>query len=220
LAKNRTEAGNPGVFLSFFPLTAGFLFLFNKVGCSLLELIVRRGGVRTTGNGIAGFALAAVCLAAGGAALAAEGDVDSAAILAAHNQWRAKTGVPDLVWSDKLAAAAQKWASHLAGTTCTHGHSGGEHGENLYWASPRIGSDRRHSPQNVTPQKVVDAWGSEIKDYDYSDNSCHTICGHYTQLVWRDTKEVGCAMAVCPDKAQIWVCNYHPAGNMIGKKPY
>jgi pathogenesis-related protein 1 len=39
-------------------------------------------------------------------------------------------------------------------------------------------------------------------------------------VVWRDTKEVGCAMAICANKSQLWVCNYYPAGNMVGKKPY
>jgi pathogenesis-related protein 1 len=67
---------------------------------------------------------------------------------------------------------------------------------------------------------VVDAWGNEVNYYSYADNSCSGVCGHYTQLVWQSTREVGCAMAVCGDKAQIWVCTYHPAGNFVGQKPY
>ncbi|MCI5139186.1 MAG: hypothetical protein D3922_12405, partial [Candidatus Electrothrix sp. AR1] len=62
--------------------------------------------------------------------------------------------------------------------------------------------------------------GGGVKYYDYATNSCHSVCGHYTQVVWRSTKEVGCGMASCNDKAQLWVCQYNPRGNMLGQKPY
>ena len=76
----------------------------------------------------------------------------------------------------------------------------------------------------VTPEQVVDYWGGEVQWYDYTTNSCNAptgkYCGHYTQVVWASTTEVGCAMAVCPDSAQIWTCQYRPAGNVVGQKPY
>ena len=47
------------------------------------------------------------------------------------------------------------------------------------------------------------------------------MCGHYTQMVWQTSTKVGCAMAVCEDsQEQVWVCQYQPAGNWVGKKPY
>ncbi|MDO9190699.1 MAG: CAP domain-containing protein [Sulfurimicrobium sp.] len=46
------------------------------------------------------------------------------------------------------------------------------------------------------------------------------MCGHYTQLVWKKTTAVGCGMAVCGSRDQIWVCQYSPAGNWAGQKPY
>lgn len=189
----------------------------------------------------AGFFLAAVCLSAcvqakatqpaasnattapaGGEAApsAGGGAVDAAATIAVHNEWRAKYGVPPLKWSDKLAGVAQKWASHLAGTTCSLGHSGNEYGENIYWASSIMHSDGKRELSTKTPKDAVDSWGNEVQWYDHTDNTCHMECGHYTQVVWKDTKEVGCAMAVCGDNSQIWVCNYYPAGNIVGKKPY
>ncbi|MCI5224143.1 MAG: SCP-like extracellular, partial [Candidatus Electrothrix sp. AR4] len=85
---------------------------------------------------------------------------------------------------------------------------------------PVTSSDGSKKMQNITAQNVVDAWGNEITDYDYSDNSCHSVCGHYTQVVWKTTMEVGCGMATCNDKSQIWVCQYTPQGNMVGEKPY
>ena len=167
----------------------------------------------------------ALCLLvsfSGGTSKAAEDQkaVDPAAMIAAHNQWRSKTGVPGLKWSAELAEAAHEWAAHLAESTCTPGHSNGKYGENVYMASPVTSSDGSTKMQDITVQNVVDAWGNEIKDYDHEDNTCHFVCGHYTQVVWKTTTEVGCGMATCEDNSQIWICQYTPAGNMVGEKPY
>jgi pathogenesis-related protein 1 len=70
---------------------------------------------------------------------------------------------------------------------------------------------------------VVNSWGNERADYNYKNNSCREgkMCGHFTQLVWQSTTSVGCAVAECEDShEQIWVCQYQPAGNWIGQKPY
>ena len=141
-------------------------------------------------------------------------------MVAAHNQWRSKTGVPALKWSNDLTASAQQWADQLARSGCRVKHSTGADGENIYWAGAAQRSDGTSSMQEITEQNVVDAWGNEVKDYDYASNSCHGVCGHYTQVVWKNTTEVGCGMAACNDKAQIWVCQYTPRGNMVGQKPY
>jgi pathogenesis-related protein 1 len=147
--------------------------------------------------------------------------LDQEAMIAAHNKWRSKVGVPGLIWSDELARSSQEWIDHLAKTSCSQGHSGISHGENIYQAGPAMRSSGSSRMQNITAQNVVAAWGNEINDYDYSDNSCHSVCGHYTQVVWKTTREVGCAMAACGDKkTQLWACQYSPAGNMVGQKPY
>jgi pathogenesis-related protein 1 len=136
-----------------------------------------------------------------------------AGMVAAHNTWRSKVKVPDLVWSKTLATVAQTWANSLKSTqNCAMVHSGNpKYGENLYWSSGFT----------ATTQQVVDAWGNEVKDYTYATNKCATgkMCGHYTQVVWKDTTEVGCGKATCGAQ-QIWVCNYNPPGNWIGQKPY
>ncbi|MGB5686383.1 MAG: CAP domain-containing protein [Candidatus Electrothrix sp.] len=146
--------------------------------------------------------------------------INPASMVTAHNHWRTKTGVPALKWSNDLTASAQQWADQLAWSGCRMKHSTGANGENIFWAGAVQRSDDTLSMQEITEQNVVDAWGNEVKDYDYASNSCHGVCGHYTQVVWKSTKEVGCGKASCPDKGQIWVCQYTPRGNMIGQKPY
>jgi pathogenesis-related protein 1 len=142
-------------------------------------------------------------------------------MVTAHNKWRSEVGVPDLKWSNALAKTAQAWADKLKSEGCILKHSQGSgYGENLYQAGPITRSDGTRKAQSVTPQKVVDSWGKEKQNYNYKDNSCSGVCGHYTQVVWKNTKEVGCGMAICSDKSQVWVCNYNPPGNFTGEKPY
>jgi len=154
-------------------------------------------------------------------------DHQQRALVAAHNRWRAEVGVPDVRWSADLGSAARQWAQHLANTNaCNMRHASrdvlGDSGENLYWASAIRWSGGRREVQDVAPAKVVDSWGSEIRDYDASGNRCAPgkACGHYTQVVWRDSREIGCAKAQCEDKSQVWVCRYQPAGNIVGRRPY
>lgn len=145
-------------------------------------------------------------------------------LLQAHNRWRAEVGVPPLVWADDLARLAGDWAQTLRdGRDCRMEHSRRPQlGENLYWASPVKHSDGRRQLQRFSAAQPVDRWASEKADFDVAINTCRPgrVCGHYTQLVWRDTREVGCARAVCADHSQVWVCNYRPAGNVVGRRPY
>lgn len=152
-------------------------------------------------------------------------------ILDSHNKVRSKFKQQPLSWSQALASYAQEWVNHLAQTqNCDMMHrpnySGDlfqqKHGENLFWASAeQLGSGIKKL-QNVSPREIVKAWAEEEAFYDYRSNKCQEgqICGHFTQLVWHESKQVGCAKAICPDKSQIWACNYHPRGNYIGEWPY
>ncbi|WGZ94471.1 MAG: CAP domain-containing protein [Candidatus Thiothrix putei] len=150
-------------------------------------------------------------------------------MLDSHAQARAAVAVMPLIWSSQMTDYAQQWANHLAtnnGCQMQHRSVAGMNplnaGENLYWASAVQWTDGRTEVQNITSAHVASAWASEIADYDYASNTCvpGKMCGHYTQMVWRNSTEVGCAMAICPDKGQIWVCNYNPPGNVLGEKPY
>jgi hypothetical protein len=132
-------------------------------------------------------------------------------ILAVHNSERAAVGVPPLVWSDSLAASAQTWAEHLL-TIHQWVHSGP--GENIasfswFWGptSPNGGG---------TPYWVAEKpnWHGGVLT---AENWYPT--GHYTQMVWRNTQEVGCGVAN-NGESSILVCHYNPPGNEIGKAPY
>lgn len=150
-------------------------------------------------------------------------------MIRAHNEVRAALDMPGLEWSDEVAAVAQEWASYLAEKNhckLKHRPSSGKYarryGENIYWASALKWSDGRAEVQRISPDEVVGSWAGEAEDYRYSDNSCRPgkVCGHYTQVVWRNSTRLGCGMAICSDKGQVWVCSYDPPGNFIGEKPY
>lgn len=131
--------------------------------------------------------------------------------LVLQNSIRSSLGELPLVWSSELTDAAQEWANHLIESGTFKHHASGVYGENLYEI---IGG-------TATPQDVVSAWAKEKKYYDLDNNSCSVDvdCGHYTQIVWSTTRAVGCAFATDP-RRQVWVCEYYPAGNVIGYRPY
>ena len=140
-------------------------------------------------------------------------------ILDAHNKYRIDLDLPELVWSSDLANNSKQWSDKLISMDIFE-HSNTRYGENIFLI---IGRD-------ATPMEVVDDWASEKEYFDYETkkclkNCCDYVdccsheCGHYTQIIWRETKEVGCAVSKLGSK-QIWVCQYNPAGNYVGEKTY
>ncbi len=165
------------------------------------------GGGAAAGNGSAG--------STGNCAEPAE----LAGITAAHNRIRADVqaasggALPPLTWSCGVASYAQNYADDLATQGCPLDHSSGPYGENLYWSSG-----------NASPEDAVEAWASEGQCYTYGrfPEQCSGACGdcgHYTQIVWRDSTSLGCGKANCSD-ASVWVCDYDPPGNFVGEYPY
>ena len=130
-------------------------------------------------------------------------------MLAGHNSVRARVGVAPLTWSDRLARVAQEWASTLLARRQFAHRQNSTLGENLFEISGAA----------ATPARVLDAWVGEGRNYNLASNTCRGVCGHYTQIVWSGTREVGCAVAR-GGRTEVWVCEYDPPGNVVGTRPY
>jgi hypothetical protein len=139
-------------------------------------------------------------------------------ILAAHNTERLELGLQPLSWNNALAESAQLWADHLASSgRFEHAPDNARNpeGENL-WAGTR---------GYYSPEAMVEAWAREKKFYRpglFPNNSSTgdvEDVGHYTQMVWRATTQVGCAHATSTAE-DILVCRYAEAGNYIGETPF
>lgn len=63
----------------------------------------------------------------------------------------------------------------------------------------------------------MDAWYDEISLYDYNDPGFSTETGHFTQLIWNSSVELGCAIVNCNNAwNQYTICEYYPMGNIVG----
>jgi pathogenesis-related protein 1 len=137
-----------------------------------------------------------------------------------HNQARAEVNIPALNWNNELAAYAQEWADYLVNKKkCKMIHryelkqNEAGYGENIFWGS---------SAKFFTPIDASIAWYNEKDKYNGEPVSWEELSksGHYTQMIWRSTTDVGAGKAVCPSGAIIIVANYNPPGNIIGSDPF
>jgi pathogenesis-related protein 1 len=150
----------------------------------------------------------------------AESLLDPVVMMATHNHWRSQVGAPALTWSEQLVHVSKNWAEYLKSYGCAAFHSNNGLGENIFQSTARIWQDGRREFVPRSTQEVAEKWGREMQYYNHAENSCSGECGHYTQIIWKDTQEMGCAVSVCDDQGQIWVCSYFPAGNIPGQRPY
>lgn len=138
---------------------------------------------------------------------------DARIIVEHHNMARKEVGVQPLAWSDTLAEYAQEWADSLAKDCSFRHRQHGEYGENIYSAS---------SSASFQPLKASQAWYAEKQRFTYAKigEPGTARAMHYTQMIWKNTTEVGVGMAVCANGAVIVVANYNPPGNYTGEPPY
>ncbi len=138
-------------------------------------------------------------------------------MLTLHNTTRAEVRQPVLVWSDALAADALAYARELARTGrfehAPQPRGMPNQGENL-WTGTR-GAYRY--------DEMAGHWIDERRVFvnrpmpDASTTGDYRDVGHYTQIVWRGTREVGCAMA-SNARDDFLVCRYLPTGNVVGQR--
>jgi pathogenesis-related protein 1 len=175
---------------------------------------------------------------AGAGAIDARGGEGEPAALAGitlyHNQVRAMvdtTGLaagplPALAWDASLAATAAAWVAQCKDTD---GNGLVDHNDGRSAGQPGyVGENIFASSGTATAHDAVLApmfgWAAEQAHYHYSTNTCDAgqTCGHYTQVVWRGTLQVGCALGSCPGLRfpSTIVCDYGPGGNVNNEKPY
>lgn len=145
------------------------------------------------------------------------------AVVEFFNKARKAVNVPPVKWSVDIAKYAQAWADQCAKTgEVAHRPPSGDwaekYGENIACGNGPKGS--------LTV--ALDGWYAEIKLYQPGEvipQDMSTFgAGHYTQMVWKDTTQIGAGRAaIKTGKYKGWtitVCNCDPAGNIIGEKPY
>ena len=139
-------------------------------------------------------------------------------VLAAQNRERAGLGLAPMDWDPALAVSARHWAETLAQNgRFEHApfDQRNPQGENL-WAGTR---------GYYSLEARVDAWLREKQHFmpGVFPNNSRTgrvaDVGHYTQIVWRSTGKVGCAIATGAAE-DVLVCRYAEPGNWRGERPF
>jgi len=163
-------------------------------------------------------ALAVLCLTAlaGPAAAGPRDQAQTAArLLAMHNAERAPVRVPPLEWDPQLAAAAASYGPSLARSgRLQHSPRSTRPGqrENLW-----MGTRGAYSPE-----QMVGTWIAERRYFrpgiypDVSTTGSWYDVSHYTQLIWKGTTRVGCAVHPGPHYEYL-ICRYSPPGNIDGR---
>lgn len=139
-----------------------------------------------------------------------------ARMLALHNRERAAIGVPALAWDARLAAAAASYGPALAARgRLQHSPQASRtgQGENLWMGS------RGAYP----PEEMVGSWADERRLFrpgtfpEVSRSGHWSDVAHYTQMIWRGTTRVGCALHQGRDWDYL-ICRYAPPGNVVGQQ--
>lgn len=129
-----------------------------------------------------------------------------------HNADRAKHSAPPLTWSPTLASAAASWAAK-----CKWQHTpNNPYGQNI----------AAGTAANFGASDACTMWYDEIAKYNFAQGLYSDATGHFTQMVWKGSRQLGCAVQVCTAQqmglgstgsARYVVCNYDPPGNVIGQ---
>lgn len=131
-------------------------------------------------------------------------------VLRLHNECRSKHGVGPLVLGKSLNDHAQSWANNLAEKGLFLHRPNNYFGENLFWSS-----------EVVYAKDVVETWYAEHALYKYNvepfKSGATFNCGHFSQMVWKDTKQLGIGLAKGKNGTLYVVANYSPRGNIINK---
>ncbi len=136
-------------------------------------------------------------------------------VVSLHNGARQKYGFAPLVWNEKLSAEARLWAEELLETNrFEHSQNRRNVGENL-WMGTTYAYDVKEMMGAFLAEEAYFVPGV-FPNVSRTGIPWKTV-GHYTQIIWPETREVGCAIAR-GDEDDVLVCRYWPAGNVYGRR--
>lgn len=141
-------------------------------------------------------------------------DIFSQQCLSAINQYRQLHQVPTLTLNPEISHISQAWADHLAAKN-SFGHN-----SNASYKGKQLGENcamnYRSDGAEYTGDQAAAQWYQEINDYNFSKhNGSHS--GHFTQLVWKGSRECGFGRSRTSDGKWLVVANFYPAGNYLGQ---
>ena len=123
--------------------------------------------------------------------------------------------MPPLAWDETLARDAATYARRLAATNRfehdPQAKRSPRQGENLFMGT----RDAYSYPEMIG---LLVAEGRDFRPGYFPDVSRTgrvADVGHFTQIVWPASRQVGCAMA-SNRSSDYLVCRYLPAGNIVG----
>ncbi|XP_059482166.1 uncharacterized protein LOC132200592 [Neocloeon triangulifer] len=132
-----------------------------------------------------------------------------------HNIFRQKHSAEPLTMSSQLCAYAQAWANHLAHTNTFYYRNDRQIGQNLFC--------RPTGPQahvEISGRDVALHWYGAMRQYDFFKGAdrlhANVNAGHFTQLVWGSSKQLGLGKAQSRNGRVVVVANYYPPGNVNG----
>ena len=134
-----------------------------------------------------------------------------------HNTLRNIHSAPPLTKDTDIAKLAQNTAD-ICKASLKLGHSGTSY--NGQWMGQNLYASGGIVPKGAD---VTNLWYLENNNYDYATGEAknNAVVGHFTQLVWKSSTKIGCAVAQGYfkgfDTGYYICCNYFPGGNILGQ---
>jgi uncharacterized protein YkwD len=117
-------------------------------------------------------------------------------------------GIVPLKWNEAIARNAAQWARATGGQMKHSSSSSRQNKAGFGFLGENLAKGH-----GATGPKGVDMWYDEIKYTSGGrQNSFSMKTGHYTQVVWKETTDLGCAVY-----RDLLNCQYGKTGNMQGQ---
>ena len=131
-------------------------------------------------------------------------------ILKKHNEIRKAHGSPELTLNIVLNNMAQNYAKQILDSQGRKAFPINIYNDSAVGENVIISSKKE-------PNEIFEKWYNEKNLYDFSLNKFQKGTGHFTQIVWKTTKEVGFGLEADDKNNICCVALYYPGGNVIGE---